>query len=219
VPAEARAESPYERVLGERFPQLHPGLQAYFQGVPDGRHGVGTGTFARVGTPRRWLWPILWMLGRQGVLFPVWAGQVPFTVVNRGIGSTIRGYAGRTAVAAVRTFHFASGDRRMVDEVTADATGLVDHLGIRRRYRARFDASVVAGNLVMTSTNLAVRLGRLWLAVPGFLAPVVRLSERFDDATGRQHVEVITTVRGLGRVYEYGGSFEYAIVPKNKGAA
>jgi hypothetical protein len=215
VPAETRAESPYERVLGERISQLHPGLQAYFQGIPDGHHGVGTGTFARVGTPRRWLWPILWVLGRQGVLFPVWASQVPFTVVNRGI----RGAIDRTAVAAVRTFHFASGDRRMVDEVTADATGLIDHLGTRRRYRAGFDASVVSGNLVMTSTNLAVRLGKVWLAVPGFLAPVVSLSERFDDAAGRQHVEVITTVRGLGRVYEYAGSFEYALVPEKKGAA
>ena len=206
------AGSPYELVLGERISQLHPRLQTYFRGIPDGFHGVGAGTFTRVGTPRRWLWPILWVLARQGVLFPVWASDVPFTVVNRGI----RGSNGRVAVNAVRTFHFDFGDRHMVDAVTADATGLADYLGVRRRYRARFEVSVVGGQLVLASTAVAVRLGKLWVTAPGFLAPMVTLSERYDDVNERQHVEVITSMRGLGRIYEYAGSFDYELRP-NKG--
>jgi hypothetical protein len=215
VPPSTAAESPYERVLGERIFQLHPGLQAYFRGIPAGYRGVGTGMFSTVGTSRRWLWPALWVLARQGVLFPVWERDVPFTVVNRGI----RGSSGQVAVTAVRTFRLPSGDRHMMDAVTASASGLTDYLGIRRRYRARFEVSVVGGALAMTSTAVAVRFGRLWLRVPPLIAPIVTLSERYDDAAGRQHVEVITSVRGLGRVYEYAGSFEYALVQEEGGAA
>jgi hypothetical protein len=40
----------------------------------------------------------------------------------------------------------------------------------------------------------------------------VTLSERYDGGTMRQHVEVITSMPGLGRVYQYAGSFEYALV-------
>jgi hypothetical protein len=213
VPAATGTESPYELVLGERLSELHPRLQAYFRGIPSGRRGVGHGTFTRVGTRRRWLWPALWVLARQGVLFPVWASDVQFTVVNRAI----RSHDGQVAVAAVRTFHFATGDRSMVDAVTTDRGGLTDYLGHHRRYRAGFTASVSGGTLVMVSTGMSVRLGNRWLAVPRMLAPVVTLTERFDDPTGRQHVEVITTVPGIGTVYEYAGSFEYGIVADSGG--
>jgi hypothetical protein len=214
VPADTGTESPYERVLGERITALHPGLQAYFRGIPTGFRGVGTGTFTRVGTPRRWLWPILWVLARQGVLFPVWAADVPFTVVNR---SSLDGNV--PTVSAVRTFHFDAGDRRMVDAVTVTESALTDYLGIRRRYRAGFDASVVEGVLVMTSSGVAIRLGNRWLTVPRFLAPVVSLTERYEDATERQHVEVVTSVRGIGRIYEYAGSFRYELVQDEGGTA
>ena len=40
------------------------------------------GTFDRVGTPRRWLWPVLRVLQRRRILFPVWEHDVPFTIEN-----------------------------------------------------------------------------------------------------------------------------------------
>jgi Domain of unknown function (DUF4166) len=154
------------------------------------------------------------VLARQGVLFPVWDSDVAFTVVNRSVSD-----GGGRAVAAVRTFHFGSGDRRMVDTVTVTPSGLTDYLGIRRRYRAAFDVSVVAGTLVMTSTAVALRLGKLWLTVPKPLAPTVTVSERYDDMAERQHVDVLTSIPGLGKIYEYAGSFQYALEEDHGGAA
>jgi len=194
--------SPYEQVLGDQFPHLHPRLQAYFRGIPAGHAGVGTGTFETVGTPRRWLWPVLWILERQGVLFPVWERDVPFTVKNTPHGTT---------VTATRTFQTRKRARRMRDEITTEIGHLVDYLGTRRRYRAAFVASVERGSLTMTSTGMAVRVGSAWLAVPRWISPRVTLTERFDEQLAQQHVSVTTTVPGLGKVYEYAGSFDYEL--------
>lgn len=186
---------------------LHPRLQAYFGAIPVGSHGLGAGTFHSVGTPRRWIWPILWILERQGVLFPVWEHGVPFTVVNR----PRIGPGGHPALTATRTFHTRARDRRMRDEITTVEGRLVDYLGTRRRYRADLVASVERGHLAMTSTGLAIRVGSYWLPVPHWIAPIVELTERFDDQRGQQQVSVTTTVPGIGRVYEYAGSFEYEL--------
>lgn len=207
MPGERR--SPYEQVLGDRIAELHPRLQAYFRGIPAGQHGAGAGTFQTVGTPRRWLWPVLWVLERQGVLFPVWEREVPFTVVNR----PGRDAHGNVTVSATRTFSTRARGRRMVDAITAEGPELVDYLGFHGRYRAHLAVSVEAGALAMSSTGLAVRIRHSWLRVPRWIAPKVTLTERFDEWSGLQQVAVITTMPAIGRVYEYAGSFQYEIRP------
>src|SRR5690606_37019676 len=116
-----------------------------------------------------------------------------------------------TAVTATRTFQTRKRARRMRDEITTEAGHLVDYLGTRRRYRAGLVASVERGSLTMTSTGMAVRVGSAWLAVPRWISPRVTLTERFDEQLAQQHVSVTTTVPGLGRVYEYAGSFDYEL--------
>lgn len=197
--------SPYELVLGDRLSELHPRLRAYFSAIQCGQLGIGTGTFTTVGTPRYWLWPVLWVLKRQGVLFPVWERDVPFTVVNR----PVRDGRGQVAVAAIRTFQLRAGSASMVDAITAESSGLVDHLGASRRYLAHLSAEVVDGELRMTSTRLAVRVGSRSLVIPHRLSPTVTLVERFDDVTDRQQVTVTVDAPLLGRLYEYAGSFSY----------
>jgi hypothetical protein len=205
--------SPYELVLGSELDALHPRLRAYFDGIPDGCTGVGTGVFERVGTPRRWLWPALWLLGREGVLFPVWSSRVPFTVRNHPVVDA----AGNTAVLATREFRFGARrpwatDREMTDAITAERGRLVDHLGTQRRYVARLHAQAVDGQLHMVSTRVLVRFGRFSIPVPSSIAPVVRLVERFDEKTGLQHVSVVVEAPRLGRLYEYSGSFRYSVI-------
>lgn len=202
------ARSPYEAAMGDALDRLHPRLRPYFSAVPAGSVGRGSGTFAVVGTPRRWLWPVLRLLGRQGVLFAVDRRDVPFRVENRP--STAVG--GAVAVTAVRTFAFADGPRRMVDEIAARGDGLEDHLGHRRRWSARLRATVVDGALTMVSTNTALRLGPVDLRVPRIVAPRVTLHESFDDSVGRQRVSVVLDSPALGRLYEYTGHFDYEVV-------
>lgn len=160
--------------------------------------GRGAGTFDTVGTPKRWLWPVLAVLGRQAVVFPAWSRDVPFSVVNEPFDEVLSGR---------RTFHFPRGDRTMVDLMGVVDGRLVDDLGRARRYRAWFGATVDDGALTLASTRFAVRVSRTYLRIPGR----VTVTERWDDAVGRQHVRAVITVPIVGRLYEYSGFFDYGI--------
>jgi hypothetical protein len=188
---------------------LHPRLKTYFGQISPGAIGVGRGVFDFVGTGRLWLWPVLWMLGRQGVLYAAARRRVPFTVLNRPVVDA----HGNSAILASRTFHFRFGDRTMTDAITAERRGLVDHLGRSRRWVALLDIDVAGGALLLTSRSVRLRIGRGEIPIPKRWAPVVRLTERFDDATDLQTVDVTVTSPQLGLIYRYAGSFRYAVVP------
>lgn len=190
------AESPWRRALGDEFENLHPRLHAYFSTIPEGHVGRGSGSFDVVGTPRRWLWPALRVLERRRILFPVWERNVAFTVENVPDAGAVR---------AIRTFRLPGGDRQMVDAVVIDQGRLIDRLGDRGVLGARLTASVRDGALSLASTS--ARWGRF--RIP--FAPRVRLTERFDDAVGRQHVALTLESRVFGRIYEYSGHFDYRV--------
>ncbi|RKR75137.1 DUF4166 domain-containing protein [Frondihabitans australicus] len=202
-------------MLGAALDDLHERLGAYFGAIPAGHVGRGHGVFDVVGTPRRWLWPILAVLGREGIAFPAWAHGVAFDVENR----PTRTHEGDAAVSARRTFHLSGGDRAMVDEIAADNRGphgdwrLVDRLGPGRLVQASFGADVRGGALVLRSTGVGVRLGAWVLPILRPLAPVVRLTERFDGDRERQHVSITLSMPVIGRIYEYSGFFTYRIEP------
>lgn len=196
-------QSPYARALGERLDDLHPRLRTYFEVIPDGSVGIGDGVFDRVGTPRRWLWPILRVLERRGVAAAGWEHDVPFRVENRTIASRAIGE---------RTFHLARGPWVMHDAVALTRHGrVVDELGEPGLVAACFDVETRDGALELTSRAVGVRIGRLRVRIPRLLSPVVRLIERFDDTADRQQVSVTIDAPIIGRIYEYRGSFRYRI--------
>jgi hypothetical protein len=185
---------------------LDAGLRAYFGAIPEGYVGRGRGVFDVVGTPRRWLWPALQLLARDGVVFPVWEHSVPFRVTNR---PTARG-----TVRATRVFQFAGGELTMTDEIGVTRSGLTDRLGRHGIVSAALDADVANGRLVLTSTGVQLRLGPVRVPL-GPLAPRVSLVERTDS--DRQHVSLRLSMPLIGTLYEYSGSFTYA-VEKDDGA-
>jgi hypothetical protein len=189
-------ESPWELALGDAVGGLSPRIRAYVAAIPPGRVGRGAGVFERVGTPRRWLWPVLAVLARSGVVFPIWARDVPFTVENRFDGRVLR---------ARRTLRLPDGDRVMVDAVAVERGALVDRLGRAGAWRATLVASAEEGALRLRSTRVT------WRGIPIPFAPRVTLTERFDDEAGRQHVALALDVPLLGRIYEYEGRFDYAL--------
>jgi hypothetical protein len=202
-------QSPYERVLGAELARLHPRLRDYFAAIPAGCHGHGVGVFERVGTPRRWLWPVLSAFRHRGVLFPGWHHDVPFSVVNTpGVGAQ-----GEPLVAATRHFDFPARGRAMVDSISAvgERAVLVDVLGRPGLIEAALSVAVRDGALHMRSTAVVLRLAGLRVRVPASISPTVVLVERFDDATDSQHVTVELSAPLLGRLYEYSGSFHYEI--------
>lgn len=201
--------SPYRAVLGAAFDELHPRLRAYFDAIPDGAVGRGSGVFETVGTPRRWLWPVLAVFARSHVMFPVWEREVPFTVENRAVTAP----DGSPAVAAVRTFGLRSGTATMVDEIGVRRGAVIDRLGDPVRAEARFAATVRDGGLRLRSTAVWLVVGGRRVRVPDPLAPVVVLTERWDDQDERQRVSIIVRVPLIGWIYQYRGRFRYAIEP------
>lgn len=195
-----RNRSPWERALGTRFGELDPRLHRYFAAIPQGSVGRGHGTFHTLGTPRRWLWPVLAILAMDGVLFPVWERSVRFTVENR---ATSHG-----TVMARRTFHLDSGDRVMFDEIGLTRHGLVDRLGRHGTVSARLDPSIVDGRLQLRSTSASLRFGAFRIPL-GPLSPRVTLLEQ--TVGDLQRVSLTLDVALLGRIYEYQGSFTYAV--------
>ena len=128
---------------------------------------------------------------------------MPFTVRNRGV-------AGR--VIAERDFHLPAGTWTMRDAVAARAQGrVVDRLGTPETVAVLFDVDVVDGALTLRSVAVGIRWGRLRLRLPRPVAPRIRLTEGYDDAAGRQRVELTIGVPLLGRIYEYSGTFTYRI--------
>ncbi|OII18595.1 DUF4166 domain-containing protein [Curtobacterium sp. MCBA15_013] len=213
--------SPYElSTPPDVLARLHPRLSTYFGAIPPGHVGRGEGVFDVVGTPRRWLWPVLAWFARDAVMFPVWERDVPFTVENRparvGRGQAVQ--EGRVAVRAHRTFRFRSGTRTMVDAITAGPDGLVDHLGRRGRVSALLRAEVDAhgpdaGALRLVSTRVSFRaLGRE-VRLPSRIAPRVTLVERFDDDADQQRVSLVLSAPLVGTLYRYEGAFRYEIAP------
>ena len=192
--------SPWQRALGGRESALDDALQAYFAPIPRGSVGRGTGVFADVGTPRRWLWPVLGLFAREGIAFPAWERDVPFTVVNRPSESG--------TLLGTRTFHFPDGDRVMVDEIGTTRAGLVDRLGRRGTVSVVLVAVVVDGGLTLGSSGATIRIGRVRIPL-GRLSPRVTLSERSADTLQRVSLRIDYPVVGL--VYEYAGEFSYRI--------
>ena len=199
--------SPYRAVLGPAFDELHPRLRAYFDAIPAGSSGTGRGVFDTVGTPRRWLWPVLAVFGRAHVMFPVWEQDVPFTVENVPALAA----DGGPAVRAVRRFELRGRVLDMRDEIGVDGRMVVDRLGSPVLAEAWFSARVIDGALRLTSRKVALRLGRLRLVLPRAVAPVVALTERYDDERDAQAVSIVVRVPLIGRVYQYAGTFRYQV--------
>ncbi|MGO4300304.1 DUF4166 domain-containing protein [Leifsonia sp. RAF41] len=204
--------SPYRAVLGAAFDELHPRLRAYFDAIPAGAIGRGSGVFDTVGTPRRWLWPVLAIFARAHVMFPVWERAVPFTVENQPLTTA----DGSPAVAAVRVFELRNRREAMIDEIGVSDGALLDRLGRPVRTEARFAATVRDGGLRLRSTAVWLVLGGRRVRVPRPLAPVVVLTERWDDTAEVQSVSITVAAPVIGRVYQYRGRFHYRIAEEGE---
>jgi hypothetical protein len=207
--------SPYRAVLGPAFDELHPRLRAYFDAIPDGSAGSGRGVFDTVGTPRRWLWPVLAVFARAHVMFPVWERAVPFTVENVPVVSA----DGGPAVQAVRRFELRGRVLEMRDEIGVDGWMIVDRLGSPVLAEAWFSARVIDGGLRLTSRRVALRIGAFLVRIPHAVAPVVALTERYDDERDAQAVSIVVRVPLIGRVYQYAGTFRYQVGRRGSGDA
>jgi hypothetical protein len=194
--------SVYQRALGEDFASLDPRLQTYFGPIPSGWVGVGTGVYRVAGSRYRLLRPVLALLAWRHVLFPELGEDVPFVVTNSP------GPDG--SLSAWRTFEFPHRTRISEDTMTVLDGRFHDRLGKRRGLDVGIRIGVVSGGLHMTSTSLALRVGRMRIPLPP--AATMHLDERTDQTDpSRQHVDVRITAPLLGEVFRYTGTFTYEL--------
>jgi hypothetical protein len=194
--------SVYQRVLGANFAALDPRLQQYFGPIPAGSVGSGSGIYRVAGSRHRFLRPALAVMAWRHVLFPEFGHDVPFGVTN-----TPRGDGG---LGAVRTFAFRGRTRIMEDALTVRDGRLYDRLGRRGGLGVTIHVSVVSGALHMTSTALALHIGRRRIPLPPLAT--MRLREHIEETeTARQQVDVRIDAPLLGEVFRYTGSFVYTV--------
>jgi hypothetical protein len=187
--------SVYEKVLGPDIDLLAPDLRRYFTGGHD--VGVGNGVFDIAGCRRRVMRPLLAYLARQRILFPEYAKDVSFEIVN---SPTAGG-----DLDAVRTFHLPGKDRRLEDTMRVVDGRLHDFMGKKRGFEVRMALTIVDGCLHMRSDRQWVKLLGVRLRIPQ-LATVTVAESWADD---RQHVDVRLRSPLLGEWFRYAGSFTY----------
>jgi hypothetical protein len=189
-------QSVYERVLGSDFELLAPELRAYFSGG----HGVGMGTgiFEIAGCRLAILRPVLAYLARQRILFPEFARDVPFDIVNT---PTATG-----ELDALRTFHLPAHDRPLEDTMRVIDGQLHDFMGNKRGFEVRMALAISNGFLTMRSDRQWVRILGARVRIPQLAT--VTVSESWLD--GHQHVDVRLSTPVIGQWFRYAGSFTYS---------
>ena len=187
--------SVYQRVTDLDIDSLVPELRTYFVG---GREiGVGTGVFDVAGSRLRILRPLLAQLARQGILFPDYARDVLFDIVN---SPTADG-----GLHAVRTFHLPEGDRVLVDTMRVIHGRLHDFMGKREGFEVELSVTTKDGTLQMRSDRQWLNLARVRIRIPQLAT--VTVTESWEG--GRQHVDVRLRSPVLGEWFRYAGSFDY----------
>lgn len=189
-------QSVYERVLGSDFDLLAPELRPYFSGG----HGVGVGrgVFELAGCKLAILRPVLAQLAKQRILFPEFAREVPFDIVNT---PTAGG-----GLESLRTFHLPDRDRPLEDSMRVVDGHLHDFMGHKRGFEVRMALEITDGLLTMRSERQWVRLLGVRIRVPQLAR--VTVAESWLD--GRQHVDVRLTTPVIGEWFRYAGGFTYS---------
>ncbi|GAB3263488.1 DUF4166 domain-containing protein [Arthrobacter pigmenti] len=204
--------SVYERVLGPRFADLQPQLQAYFSLAPDSDScGFGRGTFDVAGCPVRWLRPMMALAASDNSFFGEFGYSVPFTIRNHAH----RDNSGRPALTAVRRISFPEAIRTFEDSTVLDPRrGLLDLVGRHRRIATFVHLDVTAeGHLRISSAATRLQAGPLRLAMPAVVDARAYTEQWWDEQSAVFRIQTKVIQPQLGSIFVYAGRFDYRLEP------
>lgn len=204
--------SVYERVLGPRFAELQPELQAYFSLAPgSGSYGFGTGLFEVAGCPVRWLRPLMALAASDNSFFGNYGASVPFTIENRAHWDRF----GRPALTAVRRIFFPETTRTFEDSTVLDSRrGLIDLVGRHRRIATSAHLGVTGeGHLRISSSSTRLLAGPLRPAIPAMMDARAYTEQWWDERAAVFRIQTKVIQPQLGSIFVYAGSFDYQLRP------
>lgn len=204
--------SVYERVLGPRFTELQPQLQAYFSLAPDSNsYGEGTGMFDIAGCPVRWLRPMMALGAGDNSFFGDYGTSVPFTIENRAHRDSF----GRPALTAVRRISFPQATRIFEDSTVLDPErGLLDLVGRHRRIATSVQLDITGeGHLRISSFSTRLLAGPLRPSIPAAVDARAYTEQWWDDRAAVFRIQTKVIQPQLGSIFVYAGSFDYRLRP------
>ena len=200
-------ESIYQRVLGERFRELHPQIQRRFGLTSEiGVASVGTGRMDELWHGPAYTLPFLYIGTWRSIMFPEHGRDVPFTIENYAYRDAL----GRETVTWVRTFE--TGRRRRFDAymIYGEQRGcIVDYLGTHQHLAVDLELDVASnGGLRLRSGEQRFYEGPISFRFPMALSGVAEVCEWYDDAEGCFRIEVNVVNKRWGPLFGYCGRFQ-----------
>jgi len=196
----------YQRALGADFARLHPQIQRRFGfGAADGLCAIGTGVMDEIWHGAWYTLPFLAFGTWRRIMFPDAGRNVPFTIRNYAF----RDPYGRDTITWVRTFAFKRPRRFDAYMIYSEQRGkIVDYLGSHEHLAVDIELSVADnGGLRLRSGDQRFYEGLVGFRFPPGLSGVADVSEWYDDASERFHIDVRVTNPRWGPLFGYNGTF------------
>ena len=197
----------YQRVLGERFNDLHPQIQKRFGfSSADNICSIGTGTMHHVWHGAPYTLPFLCVGAWRNIMFPESGRDVPFQLHNYAYVDTF----GRETVTWVREFRNKKPRRFDATMIYSEQREkIVDYLGTHQHLAVDIDLDVAEnGGLRLRSGDQRFYEGLLGFRFPLLFSGVADVCEWFDETSSKFQISVHVHNNVWGPLFGYSGSFD-----------
>jgi len=206
----------YERVLGDKFKQLHPRIQERFGfSSHDGIASIGTGVMEEIWRGPFFTLPFLYIGTWRRIMFPERAKSVPFTINNYAYVDE----CGRETVTCIREFATSTPQRFDAYMIFSEQRSkIVDYLGTHQHLAVDIDLDVdQRGGLRLRSGPQRFYEGPIAFNFPMSFSGIAKVCEWFEESDGRFHIEVDVQNPVWGPLFGYRGWFNAETVRPSGG--
>lgn len=196
----------YQRVLGERFNELHPQIQRRFGfSSADGICSVGTGVMQHVWHGAPYTLPFLWLGAWRNIMFPESGRDIAFRIHNYAYTDSF----GRETVTWIREFDGRRSRRFDATMIYSEERGLiVDYLGTHQHLAVDIHLDVAEnGGIRLRSRDQRFYERFIGFRFPLLFSGVAEVCEWFDETSQRFHIDVHVHNNAWGPLFGYTGSF------------
>ncbi|MRX73796.1 DUF4166 domain-containing protein [Bacillus lacus] len=196
----------YEKVLGEKFNQLHPQLQKRYR-ISLETPFEAAGVMKKIENGAFWTKPLLSFFVKRNFLFPESGAGIPFSISN-----TYRKLpSGEEEILWKRTFDFSGTKRYFHARMTADSYGqyVRDYLGEPELFYSElhFDVSE-DGSLQISSGKQRILIRGMEISLPAVLEGKVIVKEGYNELSDAFTISVDISSIIAGRLMKYEGEFK-----------